>query len=125
MNTHDDFDDLDRALFALPLEEPPAGLRRSILRGTIGARAAFAPQFSQWEIIGGGILVALAVWVSLLCFDKSYATTVTLGVLNLARALSQPATLEWLTVGFGIAALLSLSGGTRLHLPIRTGRSAR
>ena len=32
-----DYDDLDRALMALPLEEPPAGLRESILASTIYA----------------------------------------------------------------------------------------
>ena len=51
MMSYDD-DDLDRLLFALPLEEPPADLRASILTAT-AYRAA--PVFKPWEvsIIGG------------------------------------------------------------------------
>lgn len=51
-------DALDRALFALPLEEPPADLRSSILLST-----AYRPvsPFSFWEIAVAGALGAVAV----------------------------------------------------------------
>ena len=40
-------DDLDRALLALPLEEPPADLHRSILAATI---LRPTPTFRAWEL---------------------------------------------------------------------------
>ena len=40
-------DELDRALFALPLEEPPAGLHEQILAATV---LRPAPTFRAWEL---------------------------------------------------------------------------
>ena len=55
-------DDLDRALFALPMEEPPADLRGRILAATA---LRPAPTFRVWELV----LLAFAVLgVSLLTF---------------------------------------------------------
>jgi hypothetical protein len=57
-------DELDRALFALPLAEPPADLHRRILAAT-----AFrpAPAFRVWELwlLGGALAVAgwLTFWM--------------------------------------------------------------
>lgn len=57
-------DELDRALFALPLEEPPADLHRRILAAT-----AFrpAPTFRVWELwlLAAAVAVAgaLTFWV--------------------------------------------------------------
>ena len=56
-------DDLDRLLFALPLEEPPEDLRSSILANTI-YRPAFP--ISVWETWILGSLLALAVWLGVL-----------------------------------------------------------
>jgi hypothetical protein len=56
-------DDLDRLLFAMPLEEPPADLRASILRATI-YRPAFA--LKPWELWMCGSIAALAVWLAAL-----------------------------------------------------------
>ncbi len=47
---------LEQALFALPLEEPPAGLRASILMATAYRPA---PAFSVWELAGLGVVGAV------------------------------------------------------------------
>ena len=58
MSDYDEHDDLDRALFALPLEEPPAGLRASILRATVFAGPAVASPLGRAETVGIGIALA-------------------------------------------------------------------
>ena len=57
-----EFDDLDRALCALPLEEPPPGLHQGILAATI-----YRPSlpFKAWETWLIGTLVALTIWLAL------------------------------------------------------------
>ena len=62
---NDDFDELDRALFALPLETPPPGLRESILNATVyaQARAALEPVARPWEAWLAGGALAVAVWL--------------------------------------------------------------
>jgi 4-amino-4-deoxy-L-arabinose transferase-like glycosyltransferase len=54
-------DELERALFALPLEEPPADLRRRILSATV-----YRPRmiFRTAEIWGLGTALAIMVWLS-------------------------------------------------------------
>jgi hypothetical protein len=59
MNYNDD-DALDTALFALPLEEPPADLRASILSATIFRHH---PVFSLREVVVIGALSAVIVWL--------------------------------------------------------------
>ncbi len=59
MNFNDD-DALDAALFALPLEQPPADLRSAILSATIYRPH---PVFSLREIITLGALCAVVVWL--------------------------------------------------------------
>jgi hypothetical protein len=56
-----DDDALDRALFAQPLEEPPAGLRSSILAATIYRPA---PPFSIAEIVALAGVIAAACWLA-------------------------------------------------------------
>jgi hypothetical protein len=53
-------DELDRALFALPLEEPPPDLHQRIMAATV-LRAA--PAFRQWELwlLAAAVTVAGAV----------------------------------------------------------------
>jgi hypothetical protein len=101
-------DALDRALFALPLEEPPADLRSSILLST-----AYRPvsPFSFWEIAIAGALGAVAVWlVALLIMGGGslFTHTVHTIVAGLAGALSNVATWEWLVAGSATAVWLSL-----------------
>ncbi len=54
-------DELERALFALPLEEPPADLRRRILGATV-----YRPRliFRTAEVWGLGTALAIMVWLS-------------------------------------------------------------
>jgi hypothetical protein len=59
-------DELDRALFALPLEEPPADMHQRIMSATV-LRAA--PAFRQWE------LLLLAVAVALVCVATAWIVT--------------------------------------------------
>jgi hypothetical protein len=56
-------DELERALFALPLEEPPVELHARILAATI-ARPRLT--FRAWEIWLIGTLLALMVWLAFL-----------------------------------------------------------
>jgi len=119
---NDEFDDLDRALFALPLAAPPPGLRESILRATIYAPVA-EPAFRPWEIAAIGAAIAVAVWLGiLLVSDHGFDSGVTASALALGRAFADPATLTWLSVGGGIATWLTLAGSAPLRLPIRNGR---
>jgi hypothetical protein len=119
---NDEFDDLDRALFALPLEAPPAGLRESILRATIYAPAA-EPAFKTWEIAAIGAALAVAVWLSIIVVtDRAFGLALTAGALALGHAFSDPATLTWLSVGGGIAIWLTIANSTPLRLPVRNGR---
>ncbi len=54
-------DELERALFALPLEEPPADLRRRILGATV-----YRPRliFRSAEVWALGTALAVMVWLS-------------------------------------------------------------
>ena len=56
----DNDDALDRALFALPLEEPPADFRAGILSATIYRPA---PVFSFRELVTLSAICAVLVWL--------------------------------------------------------------
>jgi len=121
---NDDMDDLDRAIFALPLEAPPAGLREAILRATVYAESIVPAAFGRWEIAGIGGALALAAWFVLLAIaDRDFAATFSAGAYALARAFADPATLAWLATGGSIAVLATFIGGGTLRLPVRTKRS--
>jgi hypothetical protein len=101
-------DALDRALMALQLEEPPPGLRSSILLAT-----AYRPvsPFSFWELAVVGALGAVAVWlVALLVMGGGtlFAHTFNAIAAAGATALSNPATLAWLAAGAATSVWLSL-----------------
>jgi hypothetical protein len=103
-----DFDELDRALFALPLEEPPAGLRESILRATVYGPVANAIAFNFWEVAGIGAALAVAVWLALLLVaDKEFAMQASILAVTLFRAAANPATLVWCAMGGWIAIVVT------------------
>jgi hypothetical protein len=103
-------DDLDRALFALPLDVPPPGLRESILRATIYAPVAIPSPFSTLETIGIGIALALAAWIAILCVaDHSVVLALGNVVAEMLRALSDTRTLVWLGVGALTAAAVTMT----------------
>ncbi|MBV8245690.1 MAG: hypothetical protein JOZ38_07205 [Candidatus Eremiobacteraeota bacterium] len=100
---HDFEDDLDRMLAALPLEEPPAGLRASILAATI-YRPAFPIRL--WEGWALGVISALMLWLVVLVVKGGGGAFV--GSIELLssfawRALSSPALVLWLALGTAIA----------------------
>jgi len=122
---YDSDDALDRALFALPLEEPPADLRTAILTATVYRPA---PVFAAWEI---GVLAAiLAIVISLVTAVVMGGGTLfvhsveAIGTM-LARGLVNPMVLLWLAVGGATAIWLSLFTGFQSFAPIenKVGRT--
>lgn len=100
MKRYDD-DDLERALFALDLEEPPAGLRESILAGTVHA-AGLPAAARPWEAWFSGCLLALLTWMLASVLHGTAHGFLTQGVSYAVEAfalIAQPATLFWLAVG--------------------------
>jgi hypothetical protein len=61
-------DELDRALFALPLEEPPADMHQRIMAATV-LRAA--PAFRQWELWLLAAAVALVGCLAVYVFTSA------------------------------------------------------
>jgi hypothetical protein len=122
---YDSDDALDRALFALPLEEPPTDLRAAILTATVYRPE---PAFAPWEI--GALAAILAVVISLVSavvmgggslFVHSAETIGT----TLVRSLSDYATLAWLAAGGATAIWLSLFTGFQSFAPLfnKVGRT--
>lgn len=113
-----DDDALDRALFALPLEEPPVDLRAAILDATIFRPA---PLFKPWELAVLGSVAAVMVWLIALIamggaslFTYTVQSIVTMGT----DVLSNGATLGWIAAGSGAAIWLSIFTGFQ---PARQG----
>ena len=127
---NDDIDDLDRTLFALPLEPAPVGLRDAILRATIGAPAragARSLPLGSWEIAGVGALLAIATWlVMTLVADRSLATDLTVNAVALTyeivRTLSEPMTMLWLAAGGAVVAWFAFGNAVAENRLLR-GRS--
>jgi hypothetical protein len=116
MMNHDD--DLDRMLFALPLEPVPEGLRASILSGVTALRAPF---LSRFEVLGLGAILALTTWLCLSVAASSDGLREAFGFLGSAVVhFSEPAILLWVALGASTAVWLSL-----LSLPVRAGRRQR
>ena len=112
MNDRTD-DELDRLLAALPLEEPPAELRTSILAATV--RRVPAEPIDPWEAGAWGLLLAFAAWF-IPHFSDLNGIIATID--RVAFALAQPTTLIWLTVGaavaFAVSAVPDFSAGINL-----------
>jgi hypothetical protein len=112
MMYHDD-DELDRALFALHLEEPPAGLRASILTATVYRPA---PPFTLLEAGIAGAAVAVVIWLAVMLATGAaspIAQTISTGATTLARSLSNISTLAWLAAGGATALWISLFTGSQ------------
>ncbi len=111
-------DELERALCALALEEPPADLHDRILATTI-ARPRLT--FRAWEIWLIGTLAAFLFWLTFLVgtsasnFGAAISAALTSGVDLFAETLSLN-TLMWLALGVSFAvwiSQLSLPGSRR------------
>ena len=108
-----DDDALDRALFSLPLEEPPADLRASILTSTVYRPA---PVFSFWEITGIGVMAAVFGWlVALIAMGGGalFLHTISTIVTTVARPLTNVTTLAWLAAGAATAFWLTFFTGSQ------------
>jgi hypothetical protein len=108
-----DDDALDRALFALPLEEPPADLRSSILTATVYRPA---PAFALWEITALGAMAAVLVWlIALIAMGGGslFMQTISAIASTAARPLSNVTTLAWVAAGGATAFWLSFFTGSQ------------
>jgi hypothetical protein len=101
-------EELERALFALPLEQPPADLRASILAATVYKAP---PLLSRWELAGLGALVVAIAWLcwmiamgGLPLFNHSLQSIAE----TVGRALSNTLTVSWLAAGGATAIWLSM-----------------
>lgn len=106
---HYDDDELERALFALDLEQPPADLRASILSETIyhvPVTAAVRP----WELWLFGGLCALLVWMLVLVM-RGAAGPAAVQAEAFGSALgvffSQPVNVFWIAVGGAASVWIS------------------
>ena len=117
-------DELERAIMQLPLEEPPEGLRASILLATAYRPA---PAFSFYELAGIGTLGAIALWLIVMLVSGGGALFVhTLATISSValRSFSNVAFLSWLAAGGATALWLTLLTGTAplAALSHRSGR---
>ncbi len=100
-------DDLEHALFNLPLEETPANLRASILAGTVYRQTL---QVKPWEVwLMGGCVAMIAWFLALILRGGPGPVISTLDVVGAAilAVVSQPATLLWIALGGAAAMWLS------------------
>ena len=114
---------LERALAALPLEEPPEGLRASILLATAYRPT---PAFSFFELSVAGSLGAVALWlVVLLVLGGGSLFVHTLAVIGsvVSHTFSNAAMLAWLAAGGATALWLTLFHWIRNPLPWPRHRS--
>ncbi|HEY4442129.1 MAG TPA: hypothetical protein VGN14_16845 [Candidatus Elarobacter sp.] len=116
---HDD-DALDRALAALPLEEPPANLHARIMAATVYRPR---PVVRQWELWLLGTFSAVAVWLTwILMSTPRLAERVSERITDLIAngGLASTGTLLWLGIGISAAWWLSqLSVPARRSIRIR------
>lgn len=92
-----DDDSLDRSIAALPLEEPPADLRASILAATVYRPA---PPFTIAELIAGVAVAGLAIWLAL-GMDPAVSFV-------LAQVLTHMTLLLWIGVGVAVTCFTEL-----------------
>lgn len=124
-------DDLDRALFALPLATPPPGMRDRILAMTANAtfanatfanagRPARSLVFGRVEIALFGALIALATWVTISGGALALARAAGWSLANagslVARAGGETLLLEYFVAGAAVAAIAGIG-------PVRLGRT--
>jgi hypothetical protein len=121
-----DEETLERAILNLPLEEPPEGLRASILLSTAYRPA---PAFSFLELAVLGSAGAVALWlVVLLVLGGGSLFVHTLATIGstLSQTFSNLAILAWLAAGGATALWLTLFTGSQpaVQASHRSERSA-
>jgi hypothetical protein len=119
-----DYDDLDRALMALPLEEPPVGLRDSILAATIYAPPLESIALRTWEIVLIGTLLAVGSWLAIALAQNVALTSQLIGGFQeVVAALAAPTTFLWLACGATVAFGASLYNVVPRRVTVRSGHS--
>ncbi len=106
MKPYDTDDELEQALFALELEQPPRDLRAAILAATVYRAPATV---KAWEIWAAGALCAVLVWFLLLIVRGGAipAGTIDGYVRDALSVLAQPKLVFWAAVGAGAALWIS------------------
>ena len=118
------YDDLDRALFALPLEETPADLRSSILAITVRAPQPERAKFGLFENLGVGFALAALAWLTWAVLSQpGFAGTASQALSTFAQGLSDPRTLLSLAIGFTSIFLVSLMPNQPARVRVRAERS--
>ncbi len=104
---------LEQLILDLPLEEPPQGLRASILLATAYRPA---PAFSFADLAALGAVGAVALWmIVLLVLGGGSLFVQTLATIGsgLSRAFSNAGVLAWLAAGGATALWLTLFTGSQ------------
>ena len=108
MSSHFD-DDLDRAIAALPLAEPPAGFHARVMAATVYRPE---PAVRGWEVWVLGTLVAVAAWLSWMVASTPQAAQriadAAVYAVQATAGLTTTYTVLWLAVGISAAWWISL-----------------
>ena len=105
-------DELERAIMELPLEEPPEGLRASILLATAYRPA---PAFSFHELAVIGTIGAVALWLIVVLVSGGGSLFVhTLAAISSValRSFSNVVFVSWLATGAAAALWLTHFSGS-------------
>jgi hypothetical protein len=119
-----EYDEIDRALFALPLEEPPKGLRQSILALTVHAPLAAEERIGWWESLAIGLGLALAAFLAwLVVTNPAFGAQIVAVLVTFGRILSEPPMLAALTAGCSAVAWVSLMTFRPARVEVRSNRA--
>lgn len=116
MKPYENDDELERALFALELEEPPADLRASILAGTIYRQPV---PVKGWEVWLLGAVCALLAWVAVFAGSGRNLPGIASAASHFQTALTilaRPDMLLWTAAGAGLVLWVS-----QLNLTVAPG----
>jgi hypothetical protein len=103
-----DYDDIDRALFALPLEAPPADLRERILAATVRAPRP-APALEPRDFVLIALLLGALVASGVATFTiPGLAAGITESLGRSNGAIADPMVWLWLAVGGSVVTWFSL-----------------
>jgi len=119
-----EYDEIDRALFALPLEEPPKGLHQSILALTVQAPSAAEERIGWWESLALGLGLALAAFLAWsVVTNPAFGTQIVAVLVTFGRVLSEPPMLAALTAGCSAVVWVSLMTFRPVRVEVRSNRA--
>jgi hypothetical protein len=119
-----EYDEIDRALFALPLEEPPKGLRQSILALTVHAPPAAEERIDWWESLAIGLGLALAAFLAWsVVTNPAFGAQIVAALMTFGRVLSEPPMLAALTAGCSAVVWVSLMTFRPVRVEVRSNRA--